>query len=111
MSVVDIEIISDTEWMKYGHCNGVAPGHMYPDDSTRVGHDNGNRFLNAVEERRAKEVCWASEDPSAGPCPVMQQCFNYAQETRSYWGVWGGMGSARRQETRKKVWLSDLSQK
>ena len=70
--------VPDTEpagqWAKQGICI-ADPEAMYPGTL-------------AAEIGRAKAVCRR--------CPVMEQCLQWALETREPWGVWGGTSEADR---------------
>jgi WhiB family redox-sensing transcriptional regulator len=62
------------QWVKQGACKD-DPDAMYPGSSD-------------AEIDDAKAVC--------GNCPVIQQCRQWALETREPFGVWGGMSEAER---------------
>jgi len=70
--------VPDTEpagqWTKQGPCRD-DPDRMYPGTL-------------AAEIERAKTVCRG--------CPVMEQCLQWALETREPYGVWGGTSEADR---------------
>ena len=69
------------DWQLEGSCRGM--------DSAVFFHPDGER--NPSRARRtaqAKEVCKR--------CPVMEQCREFALQTREPFGVWGGLAEAER---------------
>ena len=69
------------DWQRMGLCRGR--------DSAQFFHPDGER--NPSRARRtaqAKEVCKR--------CPVMEQCREFALQTREPFGVWGGLAEAER---------------
>ena len=69
------------QWQRIGACRGM--------DSAVFFHPEGER--NPSRARRtaqAKEVCRR--------CPVIEQCREFALQTREPFGVWGGLAEAER---------------
>ena len=64
----------DTEWMRYGRCQDLAPSVFFPSDG--VGVD------------AARRICFE--------CPVKEPCLEYALAERIDHGVWGGASERER---------------
>lgn len=64
------------EWMLRGRCVDRDPEVFFPSSES------------AAAARPAKRVC--------GPCPVIDECREFALSTRQDFGVWGGLAGAER---------------
>lgn len=65
--IIVTEISSDiSSWIARAACLGMNP----------------NFFFDNESRQQAKEYCI--------PCPVKNECFNYAVESKIEFGVWGG---------------------
>lgn len=67
------------DWRHHGACADEDPDLFFPDGVT-------GQYL--VQAEQAKAVCRG--------CPVMQQCGNWALDTRQDAGVWGGLDENER---------------
>lgn len=72
--------IGGIDWMEVGLCKKYPPEMFFPSDS--VGVD------------RAKRVC--------EPCPVINECLEFALENREDHGVWGGTSERERRRILKR---------
>jgi WhiB family redox-sensing transcriptional regulator len=63
-------------WMLRGRCVDRDPEVFFPSSES------------AAAARPAKRVC--------GPCPVIDECREFALSTRQDFGVWGGLAGAER---------------
>jgi WhiB family redox-sensing transcriptional regulator len=73
----DIDL-TPTAWQVDAACAGVDSDAFFSDDPR--------------EQRIAKRICEG--------CPVREQCLQYANDRREYYGVWGGQTSSRRRRQR-----------
>jgi WhiB family redox-sensing transcriptional regulator len=69
------------QWQRLGSCRGMDSGVFFHPDGER----NPSRARRTAQ---AKEVC--------GRCPVVEQCREFALQTREPFGVWGGLAEAER---------------
>lgn len=69
------------QWQRLGSCRGMDSGVFFHPDGER----NPSRSRRTAQ---AKEVC--------GRCPVVEQCREFALQTREPFGVWGGLAEAER---------------
>lgn len=77
----------EPDWMIDAKCRGItATSLFYPDRSND-------------QVMQAKAVC-KGEDGSK-PCPVLQECFDYAMDTEEKFGVWGGTSERERRRIKK----------
>jgi hypothetical protein len=56
------------------------------------------------ESEEAKKICNGTDD--GRPCPLREQCLEFAVVNNERWGVWGGMTPDERAQVRKdrRVW-------
>lgn len=88
--------------MTCGYTVGDVPSFDYLDGSWREdaacrGLDNDLFFPEQGGQPKAtaaKRVC--------AVCPVTQDCLDYALETGSRWGIWGGMTEKERRNARRR---------
>lgn len=78
----------DTRWMKWAACRGLDPNLFFPEKG------DGSRGV--------KDVC--------RPCPVRQECLDYAIETSQWKGVWGGTTERERKAIRRNRRKQELSE-
>jgi WhiB family redox-sensing transcriptional regulator len=69
------------QWQRLGACRGMDSGVFFHPDGER----NPSRARRTAQ---AKEVCRR--------CPVIEQCREFALQTREPFGVWGGLAEAER---------------
>lgn len=74
-----IAMATATSWMEDGLCTEADPEMFFPEMGCNVG--------------AAKRVC--------APCPVRQQCLDYALSLHIQHGVWGGMTLGERRRVRR----------
>lgn len=86
-------------WSREANCNGLPFGYMYP-QATKIGRREGLN-LDEAEQEVANNICHAKNDKYKNPCPRMKDCLDFAQETRSYTGVWGGLTEQQRKILRQ----------
>lgn len=79
-----VPVIENWEWQEQGNCHGIEDPEIFflP---------YGIRATKKKEaEDKAKAICEG--------CPVIQQCLQFALDTRETYGVWGGTTPEERQE-------------
>jgi WhiB family transcriptional regulator, redox-sensing transcriptional regulator len=69
------------QWQRLGSCRGMDSGVFFHPDGER----NPSRARRTAQ---AKAVCRR--------CPVIEQCREFALQTREPFGVWGGLAEAER---------------
>ena len=73
-------------WMAQGNCTGI-PEVFYPERSnSRVQY--------------AKNICKGTDE--VAPCPVRDQCLEYALEHNEKFGVWGGTSERERRKLQRQ---------
>lgn len=77
------DYLDGTSWRSQAACKGLPNELFFPEQG-----DSQRRT------RAAKKVCWV--------CPVREQCLDYALETGSRWGIWGGMTEKERRNARRR---------
>ncbi len=80
------------DWRKKAKCEGLDPNIFFP---------RGSMVEETPGEKAAKAICLGKD--GAPPCPVRQDCQDYALEASEIYGVWGGMTEKERRE----VWRLD----
>jgi len=71
----------DGPWRRLALCFGKDPNFFFPNHGTN-------------EERQNRKFCW--------PCPVRQDCLNWALETNQKDGIWGGHTEKERKAMKKE---------
>lgn len=71
-------------WRESAACLGT----FNPDFFSSLG---GNQWTSV---RRAKAICRT--------CPVTRECLDYSLQSRSYYGVWGGLTEKERRKVERK---------
>jgi WhiB family redox-sensing transcriptional regulator len=74
---------TDQPWHTSGACNGSDPDAWFPDSRATA--------TAAIAQR----ICHT--------CPVMDECADWAINTREAWGVWG----ATTESDRKAIWRQE----
>lgn len=74
------------DWRHRGACRDEDPELFFP---------VGNTGPAALQIEEAKAVC--------GGCPVMEQCLEWALETREDDGVWGGLSEDERRAMHRRA--------
>lgn len=80
----------DMGWQSQGNCLGMNPDLFFPGKGSRLEIDQAKAVCNGrppVDE----------DDAGIDPCPVKQQCLDYAMRTHQFWGVWGGLSQRQRE--------------
>lgn len=76
-------VLLDTpSWQERAACRGPIAKVFFPPDQPEP------RAAREAREARAKAVC--------RPCPVREQCLDYALSIRERHGVWGGTSESER---------------
>lgn len=79
--------VDDPDWMEDAKCRGItATSLFYPDRSND-------------QVMTAKAVCKGTD--GTPPCPVLQQCFDWAMQEEEKFGVWGGTSERERRRIKK----------
>lgn len=69
-------------------------------------HSNDNLFYadhqHNGQVNEAKAVCLGTHPDFPGPCPVLDQCLNYALDNAEKWGVWGGCSERERRKIKRE---------
>jgi len=73
------------EWRELGSCRKLDTGMFFPIGQTGEAE---------IKIARAKNVCV--------PCPVRQQCLEFAITTNQEYGVWGGHSEEERRVVRRQ---------
>lgn len=84
--------IPEPVWHQYGNCYREGSALFFPDDKEDA----------RSKTPKAKAVCAAS-------CPVKDICLQYALETESQYGVWGGTTRSERKRILKYIEENDLT--
>lgn len=79
--------LASTDWQARGACRNHDPELWFP-----VGVNAQAR----TQEKQAKKVCNRS-------CPVVEQCLQWALETRQDSGVWGGFSEDDRRRMQRRA--------
>lgn len=77
----------DAAWMQHGACLGTDVDLFFPERGGNVGS--------------AKAVC-LSGGPCGEPCPVLDECREYALRHGEKFGVWGGLSERERRVIRRR---------
>lgn len=72
----EVDDLPPEDWREQSSCSQIDPELFYPDKE------------NHLSPKTAKKVC-------AG-CPVIDQCLDWALETREKHGIWGGLTETER---------------
>jgi len=68
-------------------------------------NDNVNLFYadhqHNGQVQEAKAVCLGTHPDHPGPCPVLDQCLDYALASGEKWGVWGGCSERERRKIKR----------
>lgn len=76
-------------WVRDARCAQIGdPDLFFPEE--------GNRNTDA------KAVCNGRPDKGIPPCPVREQCRQWALERPELYGVWGGLGDFDRRKIRRQ---------
>ena len=73
------------EWREFGSCRKLDTNMFFPIGQTGEAE---------IKIARAKNVCV--------PCPVRQQCLEFAITTNQEYGVWGGHSEEERRVVRRQ---------
>lgn len=73
------------EWREFGSCRKLETNMFFPVGQTGEAE---------IKIARAKSVCV--------PCPVRQQCLEFAITTNQEYGVWGGHSEEERRIVRRQ---------
>lgn len=76
----------DQEWRQHGRCLHAEPDLFYP--------------LKGGSPEPAKRICNGTGDQP--PCPVREECLEWAMKTGEVHGVWGGKSKEQRRKLRKE---------
>ena len=90
----DYNRIPDPPWFKNGLCHRTGLELFFPDDKEDARH----------KTPKAKAIC-------ATPCPVKDKCLQYALETNSQYGVWGGTTRTDRKRIQAEMKLMEMTPK
>lgn len=74
----------EAEWQARASCRGPHAIVFFPPSHSERKDERIER------ERAAKEIC--------RPCPVRQECLDYAIKIREAHGIWGGLNEAERKQ-------------
>lgn len=85
----ELEDLPPEDWREQSSCSQIDPELFYPDKE------------NHLSPKTAKKVC-------AG-CPVLDQCLDWALETREKHGIWGGLTETERNVLLKNRFPSEAS--
>lgn len=80
-------------WMQKGACRGVPSDVFYPDED-----DPGN----AARVHIARRVCNGDPELGRSPCPVKEECLEWALLHNEKLGVWGGCSERERRRIKRK---------
>lgn len=82
-----LAILIDTnmEWQKEAICKYLPPAVFFPTGS----FPNKTGPNKEEMEEKAARICHGLSEASSDPCPVREQCLEYAIRNREA-GVWGG---------------------
>lgn len=79
-------------WHDHAKCLSSDPGLFFPDKG-------GNAY---GEAQNAKDVCNGAMGPRDRPCPVREECLEWALINNEGFGVWGGMSERERRRLRRE---------
>lgn len=88
-------------WHDQAKCLASDPGLFFP--------EKGGTAYGAAQF--AKDICNGKTGPRDRPCPVLQECLEWAIVNNEGFGVWGGLSERERRRLRRERRLNAASPK